>query len=64
MIGVLAEWACQSCHVTGLVDPANIAMDEVEHCLTGCNGSLRVVRIVDEGLPAIPSGPPVRYVRD
>lgn len=63
LVGAVSEWACEVCHETGLGDPERLAFDEVEHALRGCNGSLSIKRIVDRGIPAIPTPPPGRRVR-
>lgn len=38
-------WKCDRCDATGMGDDSDgFAHEEVEHCLTGCNGSLRAER--------------------
>ena len=67
----LAVWRCSDCGETGIGDSASLFSDaEADHCLTGCNGSLRFER---EWSPevgdrprrpkAIPIGPAPRYMR-
>lgn len=59
--------------------PVYVEMEEVEHALTGCNGRVVIDRVHEHSTegpmrcrcmippdprPAIPPGPPVRYVRE
>ena len=75
---------CQLCRQTWNADqwaskPLDVELEEVEHSLTGCNGSVSVLRIhrhvfsgevhckcmiKPEPMPEIPPGPRVRYVRE
>lgn len=42
---MMKPWKCEKCGATGEGDAVNWFIDEeVEHCLTGCNGSLRAER--------------------
>ena len=55
MMGALAPYECDVCHETGEGDPATeFSREEVEHCLRGCNGSLRLVHMIRECRPVLP----------
>ena len=53
--GLLASWECDTCHATGRGRADDgFAHEEAEHCLTGCNGSLRNSGADRDSAPALP----------
>ena len=52
---IAKPWVCDACGAVGDGDASDgFAHEEAEHCLTGCNGSLRSSGADRDSAPALP----------